>query len=231
MGRSRKRRKRAQASSPPLPSPSTLESLIGELDDTSLRFILLDAARAHPDIARRILAEGQPPLPSPSPSPSSPSQHDGGIDNPLRSPRVPSEYYGHYLNQVKYLLHEKYSHLRGSQQFQVGFDVASEIEGMFEHIANRCNGATFGTKRDAIKEMCVIVNEIEDVHSEVGKVVQSDAERFSKYIIAAARSFSPAEREDLRRLPRDMIGLLDRSRLTIQGVEEAYRILSGGGGV
>jgi hypothetical protein len=150
------------------------------------------------------------------------------MDNPLGSP---SKRYGHYYGQVCHLLHEKYSHLRGSQQFQVGFDVAAEVEEMFEHIAKRCNDATYGTKHSALKEMCMIVNVIEDVRSEVGKVVHSEAERFSKHVVAAARSFTPADLEKLRRPPRDMIGLLDRSRLTIQGVEEAYRILSGGEGV
>lgn len=168
-----RRHSQSRAPSSPPPSPTLLEALIDDLDERALRSILLAAAHSHLDVAQRIASSWRTPPPPP------PEAERRG-DNPPESPSPPRiEDFGHYIDEANHLLYRKYARLRLGQQFGIGFDVASDIEGMFKTMAERCVQASFCSRLHVLHKMCALVGLVENADGEVGRAVHLDANRFS----------------------------------------------------
>ena len=80
--------------------------------------------------------------------------------------------FDYLVQEVEYVMNDKYKRLRPSQQFDRGSDILDDICSPIQQIKDECEGAYYGTKRNGINALIGIQNAIMDSrHGEMTKMM------------------------------------------------------------
>jgi len=160
------------------PTRTQLSSTIRSLDCKALETLLLDAACTHPAVAQSITSHV-------------------AAERAAEASKVHD--FDHYSKSAWYSLNKEYARMRCSRQFEVGHDVASSIERMFDTMVKQSPAhASYGTKRSAVETMRKICQSIVLADpSELAKVVRNNVYGLGAHMATVLKGFTAQELDRL----------------------------------
>ncbi len=192
--------------------PAYNEEQLNKLENTTIRSIVLAAAAKHLDVGRALDAEA---------------------DRVRETWPLWDENFSSFMTRAFEALYRIDHDPRPMKEV-----VPQRIEYLamlFREMACRCQPirCTLRTKIDAINAMCHIIDLVEIGKGEAGYCLRLSAEIFREHVVAAARTFTPAQRQLAYYDADNPIARLEQSSYKsiarAAGVEKALAILRGEG--
>lgn len=191
--------------------PQALSNLLEILDARIIKQLLLNAAVSNPSVAESVI---------------------DAVEAKRRAESARTIDFDHFSRSAWYSINKEHSRKSGVAQFEVGHEVAQDIEEMFKTMSDTTpEHASYGTKRSAVETMRKIMKSVAlSSGSELAKVVRNSVTGLDDTLVEVLGRFTADELErlslDFKGEWRDKLEELDGFD-QFDNIQEAIDILDG----
>ncbi|KAJ4404953.1 hypothetical protein N0V85_004767 [Neurospora sp. IMI 360204] len=136
--------------------------------------------------------------------------------------------FDHHSQRAWHLLNEKYSRVSSSKQYELAFDVCSEIDGMFKKIAEAVKRtSSFATKKNAVETMRQILKSVCTAPGTLGEEVKNSYQARGEWDERLVELLARFRLVELERLARENEGEWYEELCSVRDSGASYGILEG----